>query len=100
MHKCGINESLLNDEAFLPRKYTFRLEKGEFIAPLEEYQNELKEYTARFALRLMFDKIPYPPRHGWNGRRSAPDDMGGWGLKVFCGRKMQRENVQESGYVE
>lgn len=50
-----MNESLLTDDAFLPKTYTARLEKGSFpttydaILPEEEGQ-----YTPRFPLRLVW----------------------------------------------
>ncbi|OBT69628.1 hypothetical protein VE03_00730 [Pseudogymnoascus sp. 23342-1-I1] len=79
-----INESLLTDAAFLPKTYTVRLEKGNFLTPYDAMLPEEDQYTPRFALRLAFDKSPYPPRHEWKEPGGAPDAMKMWEWKDFC----------------
>ena len=59
MQSRGLNEVFLTDDAFLPKTYTVRLEKGNFLTPFDamfpEYEDQ---YTPRFAFRLAFDKSP------------------------------------------
>ncbi|EON68402.1 hypothetical protein W97_07726 [Coniosporium apollinis CBS 100218] len=78
VHKYRINESLLTDDAFLPKAYTLSLEKGKFLTPLDAMRTEEIQYTPRFALRLVFDKSPYPPGHEWKELGGAPDAMKLW----------------------
>lgn len=85
--KWKINESLLTEEAFLPKTYTIRLEKGNFLTPYDSKLPKEDQYTPRFALRLAFDKSPYPPRHEWKEPGGAPDAMKMWEWKDFCGRQ-------------
>lgn len=82
-----INESLLTNDAFLPKTYTVRLEEGNFLTPYDLMLPEEDQYTPRFALRLAFDKSPYPPRHEWKEPGGAPDAMKMWEWKDFCGRQ-------------
>lgn len=89
-----INESLLTDEAFLPKTYTVRLEEGNFLTPYDLMLPEEDQYTPRFALRLAFDKSPYPPRHEWKEPGGAPDAMKMWEWKDFCGRQSPELKTQ------
>ncbi|MCJ1345800.1 hypothetical protein MMC31_004009, partial [Peltigera leucophlebia] len=82
-----INESLLTDDAFMPKTYTVRLEKGNFLTPYDAMRPDEDQYTPRFALRLAFNESPYPPRHEWKDPGGAPDAMRMWEWKDFCGRK-------------
>lgn len=82
-----INESLLTDDAFLPKMYTVRLEVGNFLTPYDLMLPEEDQYTPRIALRLAFDQSPYPPRHEWKKPGGAPDAMKMWKWKDFCGRQ-------------
>ena len=77
------NESLLVDEAFLPKTYTIRLEKGIFKTPYDVIENE---YTRRYVLRLIWEPSPYPPRDEWKGARASVEVNKFWERKVFCGR--------------
>jgi hypothetical protein len=88
MHNYKINESLLTDDAFLPKTYTVRLEKGEFITPYDAMRTEEIPNTPAFALRLVFDKSPYPPRDEWKEPDGAPDAIKFWEWKEFCGRQL------------
>ncbi|KAI9811697.1 MAG: hypothetical protein M1826_003108 [Phylliscum demangeonii] len=83
-----INESLLTDDVFLPKTYTVRLEKGNFLAPCDAmFPEHEDQYTPRFALRLVFDQSPYPPRHEWKDPSGGPDAMKMWEWKEFCARE-------------
>lgn len=81
-----LNEWLLIDDAFLPKKYTVRLEKGNFLTAYDAMLPKEDQYTPRFALRLVFDQSPYPPRHEWKEPKGAPDAVRMWEWKEFCGR--------------
>jgi hypothetical protein len=58
-----VNEHVLTDDAFKPKLYTVRIEKGDFMSPSSIGFSS--KFEARFALRLMFDKSPYPSRSQW-----------------------------------
>ncbi|KAI5920745.1 hypothetical protein F4810DRAFT_405874 [Camillea tinctor] len=63
-----INEDYVMDEAFLPKNYTIRLEKGRFSVT--------DGYTSSYGLRLLFDKSPAPPPELWKQRRAAAENLG------------------------
>ncbi|KAI9787842.1 MAG: hypothetical protein M1816_007409 [Peltula sp. TS41687] len=92
--KWRINESLLTDDAFLPKMYTLRLEKGNFLTPYDAMLPQEDQYTPMFARRLAFDKSPYPPRHEWKEPAGAPDAMRMWEWKNFCGRQLPELKMQ------
>lgn len=87
MQEWKMNESLLIDDAFLPKTYGIRLEEGNFLTPSDAMSPKEDKYTPRFALRLAFDKSPYPPRHEWKEPEGAPDAMRMWEWKDFYGRQ-------------
>lgn len=93
-----INESLLTDDAFLPKTYTVRLEKGNFLTPYDAKLPGEDQYTPRFALRLEFDRSPYPPRHEWKEPGGAPDAMEMWEWKGFCGGELPELTMQMQGH--
>ncbi|PYI00456.1 hypothetical protein BO78DRAFT_381023 [Aspergillus sclerotiicarbonarius CBS 121057] len=83
-----INESLLTDEAFRPKTYVVRLEKGTFLTQHDVMYADRKWDAGRYALRLVFDRSPYPAREEW--RREV---VGGgleacrvWEWTEFCSR--------------
>lgn len=82
-----VNESLLFDDAFRPQIYTVKLEKGNFLCPYDAMFSKEDKFTPRFALRLIFDKSPYPPRREWRQPQGAPDAVKMWEWKEFYGRK-------------
>lgn len=87
MQDRKINESLLTDDAFLPKTYTVRLEEGNFLTTFAQtLPKKQLVYTPRFALRLAFDKSPYPPRHEWKEPGIAEDAVKMWEFKDFYGR--------------
>ncbi|KAI1096563.1 hypothetical protein F5B19DRAFT_151613 [Rostrohypoxylon terebratum] len=77
----GINERSLVDEAFQPRLFTVRIEKGNFIEPACTEPNDW-----RYELRLLFDKSPYPPRSQWKDPTNGPDDSQFWDHREFVSR--------------
>lgn len=82
--KC--NESLLIDDAFLPKTYTITLEKGFFKTPYDVIEDE---YTQRYALRLVWEPSPYPPREEWKGAQPYSEALKFWEYKIFCGRSSE-----------
>jgi len=79
-----INELGLKDDAFRPKSYTIRIEKGNFIEPC--HIGSSSSHRPRFALRLVFDKSPYPPRSEWRRPEGGPDGGQFWDHKEFVGR--------------
>ncbi|KAI3320493.1 hypothetical protein HD806DRAFT_506601 [Xylariaceae sp. AK1471] len=66
-----INEKSLTDGAFRPKSFTVTIEKGNFIEPC--YVGYPSSDRPRFALRLLFDESPYPPRSEWKKPEGGPD---------------------------
>ncbi|KAI3324343.1 hypothetical protein HD806DRAFT_65943 [Xylariaceae sp. AK1471] len=85
-----LNEDLLHDSAFLPRTYSVRLERGDFIPTADvrrtQPQRALSDSTLRYALRLVFDPSPYPPAEAWKDPRGGPVAIKPWEFTEFCGR--------------
>ncbi|TFL04960.1 hypothetical protein BDV98DRAFT_601408 [Pterulicium gracile] len=89
MSNYTINEALLTDDAFLPKSYIVSLEKGRFITAFDQLGEPRRlEYTPEYALRLTFDRSPYPPREEWRRPEGAPDAMKFWEWREFCGGKL------------
>ena len=80
-----INERSLEDDAFQPKSYTVKIERGNFIEPC--YIGYPNSERSRFALRLLFDKSPYPPRTEWKKPEGGPEDGQFWDHKEFVGRR-------------
>lgn len=77
----NVNERTLTDDAFQPKLYTVRIEKGNFQAPCY-----LESTDWRYAYRLIFDKSPYPSRSQWTEPERGPDDSQFWDHIEFVGR--------------
>jgi len=76
----------LEDDAFQSKVYSIEIEKGNFILPcLARSENEHRPNN-RYALRLLFDKSPYPPRKDWMKPDYGPDGCGFWDREEFVGR--------------
>lgn len=86
MSDYRLNEELLTEDAFRPKRYHIRLEKGKFRTP---YDRVVDPYTPTFTLRLVFDKSPYPAREEWREAQGAPDQMRFWEWDTFCGRQLK-----------
>ncbi|RYP08433.1 hypothetical protein DL765_008788 [Monosporascus sp. GIB2] len=88
-----INEHQLTEAAFAPKTYRVTLERGEFRSreDLSRFGAfEMPGWAERFALRLRFDKSPYPPRQEWRQPEGMPDANRVWEWKEFCGRRFPR----------
>ncbi|RAL04508.1 uncharacterized protein BO80DRAFT_398782 [Aspergillus ibericus CBS 121593] len=88
-----INEALLTDEAFRSKTYTVRLEKGAFITQHDVMYADSKWNAARYAMRLVFDKSPYPPREEWREVNGALEAFRVWEWTEFCSRGMPERGV-------
>lgn len=67
----------LTSEAFRPKRYTLRLEKGRFTEPSHNFEKKpfplfqadpYRFAPSRYAYRITFDKSPFPPLGGWAAR--------------------------------
>ncbi|KAI9683733.1 MAG: hypothetical protein M1822_005923 [Bathelium mastoideum] len=81
----NLNADTLVDDAFQPKSYTIKIERGNFIEPCCIGYTNLQE--SRFALRLVFDKSPYPPRSEWKEPEGGPDGGQFWDIKEFVARE-------------
>lgn len=73
----------LEDTAFRPKSYSVSIEKGHFVRPCAVGT----ESPERYALRLLFDKSPYPPREEWTRPEGGPDSAQFWRVTEFVGRE-------------
>ncbi|PYH94040.1 hypothetical protein BO71DRAFT_399208 [Aspergillus ellipticus CBS 707.79] len=87
-----INEALLTESAFEPKTYRVRLEKGKFLTQFDSMYAVSTRDSMRFALRLVFDKSPYPLREQWKEPDGAPDALRFWDWTEFCAREVPAES--------
>lgn len=94
-----INERGLHEAAFAPKHLTARLERGNFIEPAyaspEGSSAASGRDRSRYAVRLVFDRSPYPPREQWASPERGPDEGRFWEIVEFVGRKEER--LKEAG---
>jgi len=97
-----INEKLLTEEAFLPKKYTIRLEQGIFMAPAYNLvKGGIPYTTTKYTLRLVFDKSPIPPRREWKDEEAlAVDRCRVWEWSEFVYRGLPKEEGWASTITE
>jgi hypothetical protein len=83
------SERGLTDDAFRPKSYTITIEKGNFIQPCftGPHSSHYESFkSCRYALRLLFDKSPYPPRSEWKDPEGGPDSAKFWNITEFVSR--------------
>lgn len=80
------NESLLVEKAFQSKIYTINLEKGIFKTPYDVIEDE---NTQRYALRLVWEPSPYPPRDEWKSAQQSVEAFKFWEYKEFCGKNSE-----------
>lgn len=80
-----INGRALTDDAFLPKSFAVKIEQGNFIEPC--VIGFPASDRPRFALRLLFDKSPYPPRSEWKQPEGGPDGGQFWDHREFVSRE-------------
>lgn len=100
-----LNERGLANDAFRPKVYVVRIEKGNFKVPA--FIGESGTWAPRCELRLLFDISPYPPEHEWKNPEANGDVLHRqfWNIKEFVGRKLPETakkvraiNVDASGW--
>ena len=79
-----VNGGSLKDDAFRPKSYAVTIEQGNFKEPF--YIGFPDSDNTRFALRLLFDKSPYPPRSEWKKPEQGPDGGPFWHHTEFVSR--------------
>lgn len=52
------------------------------------------EWYPTFALRLTFDRAPFPGREEWRRPEGAPDVFEFWEWNIFLGRNVPRESTE------
>lgn len=83
MQRWNINEDILTEEAFLPRRLTLRLQKGRFMTPTDaRYVNRISYYLT-FHYRLSCDPSPFPGQDIWKDPGGAPESLRFWEWKQF-----------------
>ena len=90
--KAG-NIAVRGGSAFLPKTYTVRLEEGHFRTQYDMLKlndgKKIAPWAPWYALRLVFDVSPYPPREGWK-QTGVPDVFKFWEWNEFCSRAMPK----------
>ncbi|OAR00771.1 hypothetical protein LLEC1_06018 [Akanthomyces lecanii] len=76
-----VNEYSLTDEAYKPKSYTVRVEKGRFMEPCRVGYAD--ESAKDFNLRLVFDPSPYPPKPEWKSPERGVEDGQFWNHTHF-----------------
>ncbi|KAM0275040.1 hypothetical protein ACHAQH_007601 [Verticillium albo-atrum] len=89
MDRYSINESLIIDRAFRPKRYTVTLEVGKFTTQYDEILENKSSVTPRFKYRLDFNISPYPAREEWKDPEGAPDAMKFWEWTKFCAGQLE-----------
>lgn len=98
-----INEACLKDAAFRPKAYSIRLEQGSFAHPCQagsQNDDDWPWMLTRFALRLVFDNSPYPPRSEWKKPDGGPDSLQFWNRKEFVAREIPQKQVNSSQWSQ
>jgi hypothetical protein len=80
-----LNEHSLLDDAFRAKSFMVRIEKGNFTEPI--WVGSKGSYRPRYALRLLFDKSPYPPPEEWKKPEGGPESNHFWDNVEFVGRR-------------
>ncbi|TVY44160.1 hypothetical protein LOCC1_G005920 [Lachnellula occidentalis] len=83
---AGFVFNQLEDTAFQPKSYSIRIEKGHFVRPSAVGSPVNYKHPDKYALRLLFDKSPYPPREEWTEPEGGPDSGRFWNITEFVGR--------------
>ncbi len=79
-----INEHGLSDDAFQAKSFKATIEKGNFTEP--SWAGSGSSNRPRYALRLLFDRSPYPLREEWKKPEGGPDSNLFWENREFVGR--------------
>jgi hypothetical protein len=83
------NEESLKDDAFRPKPFIVRIEQGSFMIASAVGCNVKpgdSSYDQRSALRLLFDRSPYPPANEWKPVPWYPRQIIAVSPREFTGR--------------
>ncbi|KAF3895477.1 Ornithine cyclodeaminase/mu-crystallin family protein [Trichophyton interdigitale] len=91
--KAYVHAGRLKEEAFLPKKYMVRLEKGKFTPPQDKDPDGRVMWRSMspYNYHLVFDKSPYPPREHWKDGTVWDAVMGAQECKEFHGGSVKRK---------
>ncbi|PYI19615.1 hypothetical protein BO99DRAFT_432524 [Aspergillus violaceofuscus CBS 115571] len=86
-----LNEDCLTEQAFQPKTFKIRLEYGQFFHQWETQRTGVPDWSYPYALRLVFDPSPYPPREEWTAAwgDAVLDYQRFWQRTEFCGHHSQ-----------
>ncbi|DAA75711.1 hypothetical protein A7C99_0400 [Trichophyton rubrum] len=84
-HLGAVKDGRLLEEAFEPKKYMVRLEKGKFIPALDKDPDGRMKWRAMspYNYRLVFDKSPYPAGEHWKDPEICDDAKSAHEWKEF-----------------
>ncbi|RAH50925.1 uncharacterized protein BO95DRAFT_117239 [Aspergillus brunneoviolaceus CBS 621.78] len=88
-----INEALLTDEAFEPKLFTVRLERGSFLTQHDRAGDRQGGDASRWAMRLVFDKSPYPQPEEWKEMTSSLQAHKMWEWNEFCSHQLPEKGL-------
>lgn len=84
-----LNEQVLEEEAFLPKRYAVRMEQGQ-LPP----QGVVSEYSQWYKQRLVFDPSPFPTLDQWKYKAPARGNKF-WKWNDFMGRVLPSDLSKE-----
>ncbi|PYH77497.1 hypothetical protein BO82DRAFT_358159 [Aspergillus uvarum CBS 121591] len=88
-----INEALLTDKAFEPKVFTIRLERGSFLTQHDRTGDRQCGDTSRWAMRLVFDRSPYPQPEEWKEMTSSLQAHKTWKWNEFCSHQLHEQGL-------
>ncbi|KAG5653798.1 hypothetical protein H0H81_010468 [Sphagnurus paluster] len=83
-----LNDGVLLEDAFRPRRFTIRVDSGRFL-PQKDAQHASRD-SPRYGLRMVFDASPYPVPELWRPEQhSMVDSMGQFEITEFCAVQLE-----------
>ncbi|KAI9662759.1 MAG: hypothetical protein M1829_006154 [Trizodia sp. TS-e1964] len=82
-------QDMLRDEAFVPKSFCVRVERGNFLLP--SVVGIDSSWNSRYALRLLFDRPPVPPREEWRNPQPGPEGYSFWETSQFVARALPEQ---------
>ncbi|KAI9651612.1 MAG: hypothetical protein M1829_002593 [Trizodia sp. TS-e1964] len=84
-----LTQDMLRDKAFVPKSFRVRVERGNFLLP--SIVGIDRSRNARYALRLLFDRPPVPPREEWRNPNPGPEGYTFWETVQFVARSLPEQ---------
>ncbi|KAK9420594.1 putative Epoxide hydrolase [Seiridium unicorne] len=91
----SLNEAYLKDEAFRPKIYKVRLERGKWPVSRGP-RGSINAITALFGFRIVFDQSPFPPLEEWKKKHLA-ESKKFWRFNDFYGRRLSES--QKNAFI-